>query len=312
MTFENMNTDDFFPLLQQTLSDTFKIDSYLMHAPYQNFEKMDMGLRRMVWGNYKTNSPLFSLFGSSPYQIIVLQSSLGFYNVIVSLTTDAEPDILGIMPFLAEPINQVTINRLIRDNHIDPKYNSVLLHFYYSLPAKEIRSRIASLNFFLASRMFGTAVHPIYVYQQAEAFSLRIKDANSQGEFAHLPFDMVRKYSMLAKNYTYEKYSYLIRTVVNYIDQHLYSELTLSILAEKFDKNPSYLSNAFKKEVGETLTSYIGRQRIRASLRYFNTTNMSVAEVAGAVGIPDFGYFSKLFKRHIGISPREYKKMLDK
>lgn len=263
MTFENMNTDDFFPLLQQTLSDTFKIDSYLMHAPYQNFEKMDMGLRRMVWGNYKTNSPLFSLFGSSPYQIIVLQSSLGFYNVIVSLTTDAEPDILGIMPFLAEPINQVTINRLIRDNHIDPKYNSVLLHFYYSLPvvdideltlmlqhfisffipafktcsieyvnykteshntspneerfqkfssdyiaelisrlehccqamtagntaqaidfmkktldysasfqslpAKEIRSRIASLNFFLASRMFGTAVHPIYVYQQAEA-----------------------------------------------------------------------------------------------------------------------------------------------
>lgn len=32
MTFENMNTDDFFPLLQQTLSDTFKIDSYLMHG----------------------------------------------------------------------------------------------------------------------------------------------------------------------------------------------------------------------------------------------------------------------------------------
>lgn len=30
--------------------------------------------------------------------------------------------------------------------------------------------------------------------------------------------------------------------------------------------------------------------------------------MAGAVGIPDFGYFSKLFKRHIGISPREYKK----
>lgn len=150
MTFENMNTDDFFPLLQQTLSDTFKIDSYLMHAPYQNFEKMDMGLRRMVWGNYKTNSPLFSLFGSSPYQIIVLQSSLGFYNVIVSLTTDAEPDILGIMPFLAEPINQVTINRLIRDNHIDPKYNSVLLHFYYSLLVVDIDELTLMLQHFIS------------------------------------------------------------------------------------------------------------------------------------------------------------------
>ena len=183
---------------------------------------------------------------------------------------------------------------------------------FQTLPVKEVRRNISALNVFLASRMFETAVHPIYVYQQAEAFGLRIKDANSQREFAHLPFDIVRKYSMLAKNYTYEKYSYLIRNVINYIDQHLSSELTLSILAEEFDKNPSYLSNAFKKEVGETLTSYIGKQRIQASLRYFNTTNMSVAEVAEAVGIPDFGYFSKLFKRHVGVSPREYKKMLDK
>lgn len=42
MTFENMNTDDFFPLLQQTLSDTFKIDSYLMHAPIRI-------LRKWIW-----------------------------------------------------------------------------------------------------------------------------------------------------------------------------------------------------------------------------------------------------------------------
>ena len=124
--------------------------------------------------------------------------------------------------------------------------------------------------------------------------------------------EMTRKYALLAKNYTYEKYSYLIRNVVNYIDQHLVTDLSLSVLAEEFDKNPSYLSNAFKKEVGETLTSYIGKQRIQSSLRYFNTTNMSVAEVAEAVGIPDFGYFSKLFKKHVGVSPREYKKMLDK
>ena len=41
-------------------------------------------------------------------------------------------------------------------------------------------------------------------------------------------------------------------------------------------------------------------------------TNMRVADVADAVGISDFGYFSKLFKKHVGVSPREYKKMLDK
>ena len=100
--------------------------------------------------------------------------------------------------------------------------------------------------------------------------------------------------------------------MVNYIDQHLATELSLSVLAETFDKNPSYLSNAFKKEVGDTITEYINKARIQASLRYFNTTNMSVGEVADAVGISDFGYFSKLFKKHVGVSPREYKKMIDK
>ena len=78
MTFENMNTDDFFPLLQQTLSNTFKIDSYLMHAPYQNFEKMDMGLRRMVWGNYKTNSPLFLCLAALLIKSLYCRVPLGF------------------------------------------------------------------------------------------------------------------------------------------------------------------------------------------------------------------------------------------
>ena len=107
-------------------------------------------------------------------------------------------------------------------------------------------------------------------------------------------------------------YSYLIRSVVNYINQHLSSELSLATLASEFGKNASYLSSEFKKEVGDTLTTYINKHRILASLRYFNTTDMSVAEVSNAVGYTDMGYFSRLFRKYVGQSPREYKKMLDK
>lgn len=99
MAFENISTDDFFPLFKQTLADSFKVDSFFMHAPYHDFEKMDMGLRRMVWGEYSTNSPIFSIAEDSPYRIVVLESTLGFYNMIISLTADKEPDLIGIMPF---------------------------------------------------------------------------------------------------------------------------------------------------------------------------------------------------------------------
>lgn len=406
MSFDPFTLDDFFVLFRQTILDAYKVDSYLMKAPYHGFEKMDMGIRRMIWGEYSTSSPIFSLSDESPYRIVILESTLGFYNIIISLTDGEDPDLIGLMPFLTEPINQVSINRIIKENGISPQHTATMSHFYQALPVVELnalvmtmehlicfffpafadhqveyvnyksekhiispseerfhkfssdyieelhrrmesccksitagnqakalddmksfldltnafhtaplpqlRHELHSLNAFLASRLFETAVHPSYVLHQMQTFELKITETNSHRELSRLPFDMTRKYSILAKNYTYEKYSYLIRNVVNYIDQHLSADLGLSLLAEEFDKNPSYLSNAFKKEVGETLTSYIGKKRIQTSLRYFNTTTMSVAEVAEAVGIPDFGYFSKLFKKHVGVSPREYKKMLDK
>lgn len=121
MAFENISTDDFFPLFKQTLADSFKVDSFFMHAPYHDFEKMDMGLRRMVWGEYSTNSPIFSIAEDSPYRIVVLESTLGFYNMIISLTADEEPDLIGIMPFRTEPINQANINRIMKVNGIAPK-----------------------------------------------------------------------------------------------------------------------------------------------------------------------------------------------
>ena len=52
MAFENISTDDFFPLFKQTLADSFKVDSFFMHAPYHDFEKMDMGLR--AWSGVNT------------------------------------------------------------------------------------------------------------------------------------------------------------------------------------------------------------------------------------------------------------------
>lgn len=398
---------DFFPLVRQTLLDTYKVDALLIHPPYDNFEKLDLGLRKMVWGTYSTNAPIFTLSDSdTTYEVIVLESALGFYNVITSLDATENPSMLGIAPFRTEPITQAGVNKIMKENGVSPQHASTMYRFYQSLPIVDLddflltlahlitffvpefkdhqvnyvnykqeqheispseerflqftsdyisdlqtklnnccnaiisgnqakaleemksvmdacvssharplpraRHEISMLNTAIVSRLFETPIHPYYVFTQSSAFELRISEANSLNALHHLPFEMARKYAILAKNYTYEKYSYLIRNVINYIDQHLASDLTLSALAEEFDKNASYLSNTFKKEVGDTLTNYIGKQRIQTSLRYFNTTNMTVAEVAEAVGISDFGYFSKLFKKHVGVSPREYKKMLDK
>ena len=190
-----------------------------------------------------------------------------------------------------------------------------LLNFavsFFETPLSQLKEYLSYINTFLSAKMMDTQVHPAYIFKQMHTFQLKINETVQAQELQHLPYEMVRKYCLLVKNFTYDNYSYLIRSVVNYINQHLSSELSLATLASEFGKNASYLSSEFKKEVGDTLTTYINKHRILASLRYFNTTDMSVAEVSNAVGYTDMGYFSRLFRKYVGQSPREYKKMLDK
>ena len=107
-------------MLQQVLADTFNIESFLMEPPYLNYERFDRGLRKMIWGDYSTGSPILSLSAESPYQILVLESSLGFYNLAFTLDRRDPPLLGGLMPFRTEAITQSAILRLMNDNQIPP------------------------------------------------------------------------------------------------------------------------------------------------------------------------------------------------
>ena len=101
----------------------------------------------------------------------------------------------------------------------------------------------------------------------------------------------------------------LIDQALEYIDSHLYEQsLTLKTIAGKVYANESYLSRVFKQEVGESLIEYITRRRIEQSIVLLNTTDLKAYEIAEQVGIGDPHYFSICFKKHIGVTIKEYKK----
>ena len=72
--------------------------------------------------------------------------------------------------------------------------------------------------------------------------------------------------------------------------------------------SPSYLSNVFKQETGQTLTDYISTQRMARAANLLRTTNATVASVAEDVGILDVNYFTKLFKSATGLTPTRYRR----
>ncbi|WDV44939.1 AraC family transcriptional regulator [Clostridiaceae bacterium M8S5] len=103
---------------------------------------------------------------------------------------------------------------------------------------------------------------------------------------------------------------YLIKKVINYITQNYDKYLSLSDVANKVKLSPGYLSTNFKKETGESFTSYLNKVRIENSKLLFETTDHSIVDIALAVGFDNQNYFTTVFKKYTGLTPKKYRMSL--
>lgn len=98
----------------------------------------------------------------------------------------------------------------------------------------------------------------------------------------------------------------LLEPVLEYLQQHLTDpELDISSLAPLVGVSQVYLRRIFKKQHGVSLTGFVIRQRLQRAKQLLKE-NRTVTQVAAAVGYRDPLYFSRLFKKQLGISPTEY------
>ena len=94
---------------------------------------------------------------------------------------------------------------------------------------------------------------------------------------------------------------------VNYIQEHYTENITLEELSRVADRNPQYISAVFSKTCGMSLKEYITSLRVEAAKRMLRSTGVPIGEVAANVGYQDSKYFSRIFQKATGKSPREYR-----
>lgn len=85
------------------------------------------------------------------------------------------------------------------------------------------------------------------------------------------------------------------------------TELGLNYIATALYVNASYLSRIFKQETGEGIIEYITRNRMEVSMYLLDTTQLKIYQIAERVGISDAHYFSICFKKHLGMTTKEYR-----
>ena len=111
-------------------------------------------------------------------------------------------------------------------------------------------------------------------------------------------------YDKLNSNPEYPNYVALTK---QYIEDNFMYNISVLDIANFLGISRTRLSDLFRKEMGITLSHYIIQFKMKQACKIMKTKNLSIYEVARFVGYEDYAHFSKIFKKYMGLTPKEYK-----
>jgi two-component system response regulator YesN len=101
--------------------------------------------------------------------------------------------------------------------------------------------------------------------------------------------------------------SHIIRQAQNFIENNLNKDVSLNKIGEHVYLHPVYLSRLYKKETGESLSSYILRTRMEKAIQLLTKTNKKIGDIAKELGYQKTQYFIRLFKEFYHTTPQKYR-----
>lgn len=174
-------------------------------------------------------------------------------------------------------------------------------------PLRDMKNYFVVFNTLLRKAAEFGHVHPLYIDQLSSTLAKEIEAAQSPEALSVLGPKMVRHYCRLVREFSQKGHSHLISKLLILVEADLTADLSLSALARRLNVNSSYLSALFKKEVGSTLTEYVGKRRVNYAMLLLETTSLQIQTIAQQCGIPDVNYFTRTFKKYAGVTPKEYR-----
>jgi AraC-like DNA-binding protein len=100
----------------------------------------------------------------------------------------------------------------------------------------------------------------------------------------------------------------VVHKSIAYIRNHLSADLDRTLLARNACVSPGYLSTLFKKHTGYSPIQYITKMRMDRAKQLLRASTLPIHTVARSVGFTDPFYFSRVFAKEVGISPRDYRR----
>lgn len=210
---------------------------------------------------------------------------------------------------LGKPVDDAYCNELLRKlkEHVDNKRWETVSDMLSSIRKTgkgcfNVRSAMRLSNILYTGSLFHGEETDYYIYSIKQL----ILEYGSFDEMLKRLKDSVD----LARTERWEQEDYsnaVFMKLMGYINDNYKNEISLTSAGEALHLNPNYVSQLFKKEAGITFVHYITQLRMNEAIRLLTTTGMSVVEIAAETGYNDYFYFLKLFKKHTGKAPGQYR-----
>ncbi len=125
-------------------------------------------------------------------------------------------------------------------------------------------------------------------------------------DYAYQQFYYITSYAKPQKTIDYT--NDIVKAAKEYLEEHYADDITLEAMAEHVNISPQYFSKLLKKSTGFNYIDWLSMLRVRKAKELLLNPNLTVSEVCFMVGYKDPNYFSRIFKKRIGITPSEYVK----
>ncbi|WP_077620637.1 helix-turn-helix domain-containing protein [Litchfieldia sinesaloumensis] len=305
--------------------------------PYVLFEQKIHGIIN-DFHSFANREQVFNYYQTVPVitKEKLLDISVASYYMInqILLSTEAvayQNTILNHMPEKMEPTNLVT-TRMDQWNttHHDPLLEKQLLMIIKEGRVEElkkftkleeevtgvlsksshIRSKknIGIIGISIATRAaIDGGLHPEIAFSLSDNYIQRLEDLSTAKDIDNLLTEALFTFTKKVSEVKEENYSKTISTCKNYIYTNRYEKVTHEDIAIKVQLSQSYLSSLFKKEVGISVSDYISKIKIEEAKNLIMYTDTPLSEISSLLHFTDQSYFTKVFKKFEGITPKQYK-----
>ena len=134
-----------------------------------------------------------------------------------------------------------------------------------------------------------------------------IGESESTAELNGLLKEVSLSITAKVNQYNNKSIKLILRRAMDYIQEHYSEQVTLNEVADNVYVSTCYISRLFKKELGINFVDYLNGIRMEKARELLRDPRYKTYEVAERVGIPDAHYFSRLFKKVVGLTPTEYR-----